>query len=103
MRGGPTALLFASDFGAWAALRWLAAPGIRVPQDVSVAGYNDDAPSRHLIPALSSVSIPLAEIAGRFLDFASKPTGLPCTVTFTPGLVPRESTGIFPGAGPRGK
>jgi len=93
LEGEPTALLFASDFGAWAALRALGERGWGVPQDISVAGYNDDGPSRYLSPSLTSMALPFESIAARFLELARPGAEVPPRITFTPELIPRLSTG----------
>jgi LacI family transcriptional regulator len=53
--------------GALAALRDL---GIRVPDDVSLAGFDDIPTVRDLTPPLSTVRLPLAEMGARALDLA---------------------------------
>lgn len=50
------AVLCRDDQFAMAALRGLAAAGLRVPQDVAVLGWDDTAIARYSTPALSSVS-----------------------------------------------
>lgn len=66
----PTALLCANDLMAFGAIEYCRAAGIRVPEDVSIAGF-DDLPIAALIsPALTTVSQPARELgyaAGRLL------------------------------------
>ena len=44
--------------------------GIRVPQDVSVAGFDDIATLRDLVPALTTVRLPLKDMGARALELA---------------------------------
>jgi DNA-binding LacI/PurR family transcriptional regulator len=89
----PTGLLAMSDLVALKAMAWLAARGLRVPQDVSVVGYDGVPEAAEASPPLTTVEQPFRRIAERsvaaILDDAM-PTGrevLPLT------LVVRESTG----------
>lgn len=92
MEGDPTAIFTVSDDGAWAALKWLAERGIRVPDRMSVLGFDDDAPSRFTQPALTTVAQPLRELAEQAVaqlwerDSQVKPTRL------IPKLMIRQST-----------
>src|SRR5207245_568629 len=58
LEAGATAIFTASDSGAWSALKWLRDRGIEVPGQISVLGFDDEAPSRHTHPMLSSVGMP---------------------------------------------
>lgn len=97
----PTALLAMSDVVALAAMGWLAARGLRVPEDVSVVGFDGIPEAAAATPALTTVEQPYRRIAERavaaILD-DRMPTGrevLPLT------LVARGSTGPAPaGVGP---
>ena len=52
---GIDAIWCATDDGAAAVARHLAAAGVRVPEDVAVAGYNDSEICHHVDPPLASV------------------------------------------------
>lgn len=58
----PTAIVAASDQLALGVLRWLAERGIRVPQDVSVTGYDGIPDAAFYTPALTTVEVDFAEI-----------------------------------------
>jgi LacI family transcriptional regulator len=57
-----TALICHHDHVAIGAIQVLASYGLRVPHDVAVVGFEDDAVSRYLTPALTSVRAPAREI-----------------------------------------
>ncbi|MDN5900950.1 MAG: LacI family transcriptional regulator, partial [Brachybacterium sp.] len=52
----PTAILFANDMMAIAGLSLARSRGVRVPEDLSLSGYDDSELSAHLSPALTTVS-----------------------------------------------
>ncbi len=63
-------LMFASDVFAAGALLEARRRGISVPQDLAITGFGDFEMARHLVPALTTVSVPNREIgtsAGRIL------------------------------------
>lgn len=62
LRQPPTAIFCANDLMALGALEALKQLGLRVPQDVSVMGYDDQEISRHTHPPLSTVVLPSYEM-----------------------------------------
>ncbi|MGB9870828.1 MAG: LacI family DNA-binding transcriptional regulator [Anaerolineae bacterium] len=54
----PTAVFVASDMVAIGALRALQEHGLRAPEDVAIASFDDIAASRYLTPALTTVHVP---------------------------------------------
>jgi hypothetical protein len=58
----PTAVFVANDFAALGALEALDAAGLRVPQDVSVVGYDDITSSHSSRVALTTVAQPSVEM-----------------------------------------
>jgi LacI family transcriptional regulator len=65
-----TALFVASDMVAFGALRALREAGRRVPEDVSVVGFDDIPVARHFDPPLTTIRLParaLGAAAGRAL------------------------------------
>lgn len=66
----PTAIICGNDVIAYGVVLAAIRMGIRVPQDLSVAGFDDLEWSRHLIPSLTTIHMPTNEIwvrAGRCL------------------------------------
>lgn len=68
----PTALLCASDDMAAAAVRAAHDLGLRVPEDVSVTGYDDGYIAAILSPSLSTVHAPLRELGAAAADLLIK-------------------------------
>ncbi|MGO2821510.1 MAG: LacI family DNA-binding transcriptional regulator [Brachybacterium tyrofermentans] len=52
----PTAILYANDMMAISGLSLAHSRGLRVPEDLSISGYDDSELSAHLSPALTTVS-----------------------------------------------
>jgi LacI family transcriptional regulator len=94
----PTALCTASDPGAWAVLKWCAAHGVKVPDKLSVVGFDNDRPSIYQFPALTSVAQPIEAIAREALTqlWSEKPTTH--HILLPPRLEIRQSTGPRPNA-----
>jgi LacI family transcriptional regulator len=59
--GEATAIFARNDFLALGAMRALREAGLRVPQDISVIGYNDTILARCADPPLTSVRTPIAQ------------------------------------------
>ncbi|WP_196257782.1 LacI family DNA-binding transcriptional regulator [Pelagibacterium limicola] len=60
--GGVTAIFCAADNLALGAMRALQAAGIAIPEDVSVMGFDGIALGELVVPALSTVNVPLDQI-----------------------------------------
>jgi LacI family transcriptional regulator len=58
----PTALFCANDLMAIGALEAIKSLGLKVPEDVSVMGYDDQEISRHTRPPLTTVLLPNYEM-----------------------------------------
>lgn len=67
-----SAICCANDLLALGALERLAAVGIRAPDDVSVAGFDDIAVAAITAPSLSTVRLPLREMGRRGFGFAER-------------------------------
>lgn len=87
----PEALIFQADGKAQGALRACAEAGLRVPQDIAIAGFNDDRSCTAGYVTLTSVALPIREMtrlaAGDLIKrisgksaVAPKPVSLPCEV-----------------------
>ncbi len=66
----PDGIFAANDFTAAACMKTLQDHGIRIPEDIAIIGFNNDAIGTLITPRLSTVDYPgfdLGEIAGRHL------------------------------------
>ena len=61
----PTAIVAAGDELAIRIIRALVCRGLRVPADLSVAGFDDIVAAEHVVPGLTTMRVPLAEMAER--------------------------------------
>jgi len=61
----PTAVFCASDILAIGALHECQRAGLRVPEDVSIVGFDDQPITRYLIPELTTVRVPAADMGRR--------------------------------------
>ncbi len=89
-----SALFCANDVMAMAAISALGNAGVRVPEQVSVMGYDDSALARYTHPALTTVRIPIetTAVSGcRFLLNQCYGLSLPVEREFPPEVVWRES------------
>ena len=96
-RGGVgfTALMCYNDYMAAAAILHLRAHGVRVPEDVSVVGFDNVRPDWYDGPALTTVTMPLEEIgaeAARLLYWRlAHPDAPPRRLVLNASLVAGES------------
>ena len=100
--GAPFSALFAfNDVSAIGAMRAIVESGLRIPDDVSVVGFDDILSAAFQNPSLTTVRQPLHEMgrraAAELLHKLGAPGGdSPATVTIEPTLVLRDSTGPPP-------
>jgi DNA-binding LacI/PurR family transcriptional regulator len=91
----PTAILCVNDFMAVGVLRELRERGLRVPEDVSVTGFDDVKLSQYCYPALTTVHVP-REFIGHQVFQALVPDpnveSEPREIIVEPHVVLREST-----------
>lgn len=96
----PSAIVCVNDLMAVGVLRELRARGIRVPQDMSVTGFDNIRLSEFCSPALTTVHIPRDEIGRTIFENlvpdAKKPRLKGREVLIRPELIVRESTGPAP-------
>jgi LacI family transcriptional regulator len=99
----PTAVFTYNDWQAVSVLRALYDLGYRVPDDVSVVGYDDLEIARYLTPPLTSMTQPAYEIgqagAQILVDRLRQPaetSWIPRHMLFKSELVARQSTGPAP-------
>jgi LacI family transcriptional regulator len=90
----PTAVFAINDNTAIGVLAAAHALGLRVPEDVSLVGYNDIPLVSRLPVPLTSVRVPLREIAVSAVDLLLRPplTDDDRLRTHAPTLIPRAST-----------
>jgi len=93
----PTAL-YVSSFGqAVGALRAAALAGRRVPDDVSVLGFEEVPPAAYTVPTLTTIAMPMRELGELAIDvLVDQVAGAPPSIhrlPTEPRLVVRDSTG----------
>ena len=64
----PTAIFAANDSMAIGALSALRESGVRVPEDIAVAGFDDIPLARYMDPPLSSVRVPISDLGARAVE-----------------------------------
>jgi DNA-binding LacI/PurR family transcriptional regulator len=96
-RHAPTAVLAASDLLAMGATRYLLERGRRIPDDVSIMGFDDLDVASHPAMRLTTVAfdfVELGAVATRALIDAIERPGAPASVRIVPHrLVVRDSVG----------
>jgi LacI family transcriptional regulator len=89
-----TEVLFAvNDMMALGALAALRSRGVAVPADIALAGYDDVAPLRDIVPALTSVRIPLKQVGAQAVELGLSERGARTAVrSVEPSVQLRAST-----------
>lgn len=64
----PSAVIAANDVSALGVMDAVAAAGLRVPEDISVVGFDDIPLAARVAPALTSIRQPIAEIGVRAVE-----------------------------------
>lgn len=72
MNPRPTAVLAANDYCALGALAGLLAEGIRVPEDLSLVGFDNVPSAGFSMPPLTSVAVPIRQIGEQALTLLIK-------------------------------
>ncbi len=89
----PTAVFAANDDMAAGVIRVLQRRGIRIPDDMSVAGFDDIALAAQIYPSLTTVHQPLVEMARTAAQMLLEGAAADSRVVMVPGrIVTREST-----------
>ena len=95
-----TALFAYNDISAIGAIRAIQEQGLRVPQDVSVMGFDDIPGAAFHTPSLTTVRQPLTrmgEVAAQsLLERIEGKKDYPAEIAIEPDLVVRESTSVAP-------
>ncbi|MCL4514209.1 MAG: LacI family transcriptional regulator [Firmicutes bacterium] len=93
----PTAIFAIDDLMALGVVRAARAKNLRIPQDLAVAGFNDDPIAAHLEPALTTVRIPIfqmgAAAAGMLIGLVTRELDRPAQLILPAELVIRQSCG----------
>ncbi len=96
----PTAIICGNDVLAIGALFEALALGLRVPEDVSITGFDDLDIAREVSPALTTVHAPLEEmgrLTAEYLVAAQQTEEVPTHIELPAELVVRGSTGPVSG------
>lgn len=92
----PDAIMAATDIMAMGVLEYLQKNGHQVPKDVAVFGFDNLQASQNTIPALSTISLPIQEMAKKtitsLIDLMKEPKTKPIKHVFNCELVIRESS-----------
>ncbi|HXJ04906.1 MAG TPA: LacI family DNA-binding transcriptional regulator [Candidatus Acidoferrum sp.] len=94
----PTAIICVNDFMAVGVLRQLRDQGVRVPEEISVTGFDNIKLSEFCSPALTTVHIPRERIGQKIFEIlvpgASSDRLAGQEILIDPELVVRESTSV---------
>jgi LacI family transcriptional regulator len=97
----PTALVVANNHMTIGAMRILGQLGVRVPEDVVLAAYDDFEWAAHFRPRLTTMAQPIQEIGARAVQLLlariSDPRRPPETLRLQPRFMHRESCGCVAG------
>ncbi len=95
----PTAVFATNDIVAIGAWPTILGSGYRIPEDLSIVGFDDIEVSRFLVPALTTIAQPAREIGARAVDLLLKSLGepeqkraAPSSIFISPSLQVRGST-----------
>jgi DNA-binding LacI/PurR family transcriptional regulator len=95
----PTAIIASTDVLAIGALHAASLMGLRVPDEVSIVGFDDLPMAEYTMPALTTVHMPIAEMAAAGVEAAigeDQDPESPDPQILTPRVVVRESSGRAP-------
>lgn len=94
----PTAIVASSDYIAIGAIHTLHRKGYRIPEDISVTGYDGIDFGEFLIPQLTTIKLPIKEMARKTVDFliheAENIDSKPSNIVFDGDLIVRDSTAL---------
>lgn len=86
----PSAVFAANDMMAIGCMSALLEAGMRVPQDIAVAGFDDIPTARFVRPALTTVCVKIADLGARALDRLAAGIDDPAKLEPTTETVPAE-------------
>lgn len=92
----PDAVFAANDMMALGCLFALSQAGIRVPDDIALAGFDDIPLARYVHPSLTTMRVNIAEVGDRAVrmllaQLGKEPMPAMANVVMTPDLIVRES------------
>jgi LacI family transcriptional regulator len=90
--GSPTAIFAVNDNTAIGVMSAAHAAGIRIPDDLSLVGYNDIPVVSRLPVPLTTVRVPFRQIAANALELLLDRHHTPEILIAAPTLIPRRST-----------
>lgn len=93
----PQAVFAANDMMALGCLFAFSQAGVRVPQDIALAGFDDIPLARYVVPSLTTMRVNIAELGAHgmrmLLDLLAGEDVGGQLAPLTPGLIVRASTG----------
>jgi DNA-binding LacI/PurR family transcriptional regulator len=102
-----TGVIAANDLMIIGALHYLNKSGVRVPEDVSLIGFDNIELARESAPALTTVEYPMERMSALVVDLILRQIkegdDTPEAVTLFPKLIVRESCAAAPDTADRGK
>lgn len=96
----PTSIVCSTDQLAIGVLHGAAIRGLAVPDELSVVGFDDLPISAFTVPSLTTIRMPVREMAAKAVQMAIEGTQQDGSVTvevLRPELVVRQSTAVVPG------
>jgi len=92
----PTAVFASNDYMAAAVLKLATQRQLRVPDDISIAGFDNAPIARHIWPGLTTIDQPVEEMTKQavtqLINHIAHPQEAPFQVTLESKLITREST-----------
>ncbi|KPZ58104.1 putative HTH-type transcriptional repressor ExuR [Pseudoalteromonas sp. P1-13-1a] len=92
----PTAVFASNDYMAAAVLKLATQRQLRVPDDISIAGFDNAPIARHIWPGLTTIAQPVEEMTKQavtqLISHIAQPQEQPYQVTLESRLITREST-----------
>jgi LacI family transcriptional regulator len=89
----PDAVFAANDMMALGCLAALAEHGLRVPDDLALAGFDDIPIARYVSPGLTTIKVPIVELGALAVERLFAPDGAARSQTLPAQLVVRQSSG----------
>jgi LacI family transcriptional regulator len=97
---GVTAVLAFNDLAAMGLLSGLHEAGVRVPEDISVTGFDDIPFARYTTPPLTTAAVPINDVGEqawyRMRELLNGTEGSQAVAMFEPSVAVRGSTGLAP-------